>query len=111
VQRGPNGGRHFIRVSAFKAIGAAGFRERGEIDRRLLAAVGGIAELFLFEEYFGEAIVLMNDDLDGQLVLHGRDEFTHELRESTIPHNGHRLTIRESQLRGDRKGQARRHGR
>ena len=105
VQHGPDGGSHFGRVSTAKAIGAAGFRECDEIDRGQLASIGGIAEFFLFEQHLGQAVVLENDDLDGQLVLHGRDEINQELRESAIPHDGHRLAIRKSQLLCDCEGE------
>src|ERR1700760_4461099 len=48
TQRGGDRGPDFIGTLAPKSIGAAGFRERNEIDRRKVAAKLRIADLFLF---------------------------------------------------------------
>src|SRR5579859_716619 len=58
----------------------------------------------------GEIVVIHDDDLDRQIVLHRSEHLAHQHRKSTVANKGHHLAIRMSSLRTYRIWETGRHG-
>ena len=79
-----------------KPVAAAGPGEGGEVDRLQLAAVLGVAEEdHLLPLDLAERVVLDDDDLDRQLVLHRGGELGHQHREAAVADEGDALPVRD----------------
>jgi hypothetical protein len=90
---------------------AASARKIGKVDGREIAFVLGIPkEHHLFPADLAERIVFHDDDLDGQLISDGGDEFRHQHAESAVAHKADAEAIRIRELRSDGVGKSASHG-